>query len=277
MKKYFKTSKTLRQSALLLALFAVLTCFTHASMAQIHFGASINIQTYVPPPWAPPYDNVSSIRYYYLPDYDMYYEVWDGEFWYADPRGEWISSEGPPQQYAGIDLSGAFIVLIDRNISRPWTNYSYYRRNYPEHGYDHYRDIVARNRIVTNTAPGHELVPRAFNENSNRVTFMQRPVRKSPDPNDRAPNNHAPATYHRVAHEVPIKSIAPSMPPESRNFNYGRGYVKPPATPQSGTPRGGGVARGGPAGGNPKGGPAGGNPKGGPVGGNPKGGQGGKR
>ena len=218
MKTHSTLSSALRQASSILALILALAFYTKTSDAQVRIGASINVQTYVPPPWAPPYDNVSAIRYYYLPDYDMYYDVWDGLFWYAGPGGEWISSEGPPPQYAGIDLSGAFIVLIDRNISRPWTNYGYYRANYPEHGYDNYTDIVARNRIVTNIAPGHRLVPRAFNENTNRVTFMQRPAQN-------AGAAHAPASYHRVAHEVPMKSISPSMPAASRTLNYGRGYT----------------------------------------------------
>ncbi len=240
MKKHFNLSLILKRTSLLLAVVAAMACFTNPSVAQIHFG--VDVQTYVPPPWAPPYDNVSAVRYYYLPDYDMYYDVWDGMFWYIGPDGSWISSQGPPPQYAGIDLTGAFIVLIDRNISHPWLNERYYRSNYPAHGYDNYRDIVVHNRIVTNTEPGHELVPRAFNENTNRVTFMQRPVVKNVPG---APQT--PATYHRVAHTVPMKSIAPSMPPASKNLNYGRGYVKPAATPRSG-----GSARGG--GGAPKGG-----------------------
>ncbi len=234
MKKSLNLS--LARSFIAIAMFAATALSTNPSAAQIRIGASIDVQNYVPPTWAPPYDNVSSVRYYYLPDYDMYYDVWDGLFWYAGPGGMWVSSEGLPPQYAGVDLNGAFIVLIDRDISRPWNNFSYYRRNYPEHGYDHYRDIVVRNRIVTNVAPGHELVPRAFNENSNRVTFMQRPTM----------NTHAPATYHRVAHEVPMHAIAPSMPAESKHLNYGRGYAKPAGgAPKGGAPRGGGAPKGG--------------------------------
>ncbi len=223
---------------------STLLLFSSTSTAQISVGASIDVQTYVPPPWAPPYDNVSSVRYYYLPDYDMYYDVWDGQFWYAGPDGAWVYSEGLPPQYAGIDLNGAFMVLIDRNISRPWMNEGYYRENYPAHGYDNYRDIVVRNRIVTNTAPGHELVPRAFNENTNRVSFMQRPTQ--------VPGAaHGSASYHRVVHEVPMKSISPSMPAASRHLNYGRGYTRP-----AGASRGGGAPRGGsaPSGGGSRGG-----------------------
>ncbi len=238
MKKHLNRSFKFKQVPVMLALAAAFACFTIPSHAQLHVGVNlgVDVPTYVPPPWAPPYDNVSTVRYYYLPDYDVYYDVWDGLFWYLGPDGVWISTPQPPPQCAGVDLSGAFIVLIDRNISRPWLNEAYYRANYPAHGYDNYRDIVVRNRIITNTEPGHELVPRAFNENTNRVTFMQRPTA--------APGAaHAPANnYHRVAHMVPMKSISPSMPAASRKLNYGGGYHPAPAR-GGGAPKGGGGRR----------------------------------
>jgi hypothetical protein len=248
---------------------------------------SVVVQNYMPPPWAPPYDNVSSVRYYYLPDYEMYYDVWDGDFWYVGGDGAWISSLSLPPAYGGMDLNGAFIVLIDRDMDRPWQQHEYYRDNYPSHGYDQYKDIVVHNRIVTNTEPNHELIPRAFNENTNRVTFMQRPiVHTAPEPPTGGmhseppgaaggrpampperppvpPPQPPPATvYHHVVHEVPMRSIAPSMPAESKNYNYGSGYSKARApqarapqarapqapapqapAPQTRTPQGGGTKK----------------------------------
>jgi hypothetical protein len=206
-------------------------------------------QSYAPPPWAPPYDNVSTVRYYYLPDYDCYYDVWDGDFWYQGPGG-WVSTVGPPPQCAGVDLSDAFVVLIDKNIDRPWLNHAYYHDNYPAHGYDQYKDIVVKNRIVTNTEPGHELVPRAFNENTNRVTFMQRATMPNPPhpppPDLGGQSGHPPAPvfpappsrYNRVVHKVPMSKISPSMPKESQSRNYGGGY-SPARAPQGGGSQGG--------------------------------------
>jgi hypothetical protein len=238
MKSHTILSARLRKASVFLAVILALAFYTNSSQAQISVGASIDVQNYVPPPWAPPYDNVSSTRYYYFPDYGMYYDVWDGQYWYMGPGGVWMASDGLPPAYAGVDLNSAFIVLIDRDVSRPWMNYSYYYHNYPAHGYDNYRDIVSRNRIVTNIAPGHTLVPRAFNENTNRVTFMQRPPQNAAA--------HGSASYHRVVHEVPMRSIAPSMPAASRNLNYGRGYSKPAAASRGGgPPRGGGGSKGG--------------------------------
>jgi hypothetical protein len=174
----------------------------------------------------------------------MYYDVWNHQYWYL--QGDvWVSYPDLPPIYSDIDLSTAFIVLIDRDISEPWHNHSYYRDNYPSHGYDRYRDIVVNNRIVTNIQPGHELVPRAYNENNDRVTFMQHPKPNAPAPAQLTQDRHqgnaqsqnlqarapiTPTQYHHVVHEVPMKSIAPSMPKESRAFNYGNGYHKPAPT-----------------------------------------------
>jgi hypothetical protein len=194
-------------------------------------GTTAVYQNYVPPPWAPPYDNVSAVRYYYFPDCQVYYDVWQRQFWYLGPGGGWQYDMGMPPVCSGMELNTAFIVLIDRDIDRPWMNHGYYRDNYPRHGYDQYRDIVVHNRIVTNIEPNHELVPRAFNENNNRVTFMQKPVEPMTAPGKVAPP-HA-TTYHHVVHEVPMHSISPSMPAESRKLNYGNGYTKGSA------PRGG--------------------------------------
>ena len=242
MKKHFNSIRTFWNSSLYLVLFVCLGFCVASCAAQVETEDGVVVQNYVPPPWAPPYDNVSSVRYYYLPDYGMYYDVWDHEFWYQGPDGDWIFSVGPPPAYAGVDFSGAFIVLIDRDIDRPWMNHGYYRDNYPRHGYDQYRDIVVHNRIVTNIEPNHELVPRAFNENNNRVTFMQKPVEPQTAPGNVAPPH--PTTYHHVVHEVPMKSITPSMPQASRGLNYGGGYTKGNAGASRGaTPKGGGGKR----------------------------------
>jgi hypothetical protein len=185
----------------------------------------------------------------------MYYDVWSHEYWYLE-GGVWVAYQDLPPIYSDLDLSSAFIVLIDRNISEPWHNYGYYHDNYPSHGYDRYREIVVNNRIVTNIQPGHELMPRAYNENNDRVTFMQHPRTNAQAPNpslqNRQPGDQhtqnpqvtnpqvrtlaTPMQYHHVVHEVPMKSISPSMPKESRAFNYGGGYHKPPQTQTARTP-----------------------------------------
>ncbi len=187
--------------------------------------------TYVPPPWAPPYDNVSTVRYYYLPDCEIYYDVWEGLWWYPD-GGVWVSLPCVlrPPMCGGIDLYATFFVLIDRDMYRPWERHDYYRENYPAHFYDHYRPIVIRNGIIEHVPADRELVARAFNENSNRVTFMQGTIaHEAPLANPHNPSQVLPPaarTYDRVVHEVPMRVLSPSMPAESRRYNYGSGYAR---------------------------------------------------
>lgn len=210
-------------------------------------------QTYVPPAWAPPYDGISQIRYYYFPDYDMFYDVEDGVFCYQTGDA-WICSATLPPMFAAVDLDGAFIVLIHHDLVQPWLHHAYFERNYPSHCYDQYGAIVERNRIVPNLPRERRVVPRAFNENTNRVTFMQQPTGremppnpppappKNPNQREPAPNPARPAPapasphYDRVAQEVPMRSITPSMPAASKSFNYGSGYSKPPSAQVSQPP-----------------------------------------
>jgi len=190
--------------------------------------ASITYENYTPPAWAPPYDDASSIQYYYFPDYDMYYDVWNDQFWYSN-NGIWTSCIGLPPIYPNVDLYSAYVVLVNKKYHTPWNDNDYYARNYPAHSYDNYKNIVVSNRIVKNTAPNHELVARAFNENNNRVTFMQRPVKNEPTA-PAAPVHTtqpvSPPQYHHISHEVPIKNITPYMPAESHNLGYGGGFKK---------------------------------------------------
>ena len=192
-------------------------------------------QTYVPPVWAPPYDNVSMIRYYYLPDYGVYYDVWERHFWCPE-NGVWVYYPTLPSTYVGVDLYTSFIVLIDRDVHDPWRRDGYYHDNYPRHGYDNYRDIVEKNRIVTDVEPGHELVPRAYDENNDRVTFMQRPRVNAQAPTEQSaqPNRDA-STPNR---DVPSQSR--EVPPQTRDVPRANERAQTPATrvatPQPSTP-----------------------------------------
>jgi hypothetical protein len=236
-KSLSRTSMTLSLMFGCLLLVALSSCYTVPAAED----DGVVYQNYVPPSWAPPYDNVSMVQYYYFPDYEMYYDVWGRTFW-CQENGGWVSYPGLPPAYAGIDLSASFIVLIDRNVHEPWRNHGYYRDNYPRHGYDNYRDIVVNNRIVTNIQPGHELVPRSYNENNDRVTFMQHPRVNAPAPGQPASAPVLPTPYHHITHEVPMRAIAPSMPKESRAFNYGSGVRRnapAAAQPASRPPEGG--------------------------------------
>lgn len=177
MKLNFKKTTSSVLMSMLLS-FSILTALNSCVAT-----AGVTYQNYTPPSWAPPYDDVSSIQYYYFPDYDMYYDVWNNQFWYSN-NGAWQSCVGLPPMYSNVDLNTSYMVLVNKKYHTPWNDNDYYARNYPAHSYDSYKDIVVNNRIVKNTEPNHELVPRAFNENNNRVTFMQHPINNNPQANE---------------------------------------------------------------------------------------------
>lgn len=87
---------------------------------------------YAPPQWAPAYSNVQNVGYYYLPDYNMYYDVGQRVYWYQN-NGMWYSSYDLPPAYYGSNLNGTYVVFINRDVDRPWTHHQYYVDNYSRH------------------------------------------------------------------------------------------------------------------------------------------------
>ena len=70
----------------------VLSAFCYKAEAQVHVNINIGSQ----PVWGPPgYDYVN---YYYLPDYDVYYDVPRGLFVYFD-LGRWNFGPSLPPRY----------------------------------------------------------------------------------------------------------------------------------------------------------------------------------
>jgi hypothetical protein len=61
---------------------------------------------YTNPAWAPPY--YTGVRYYYLPDIEVYYDLSGQEFVYLD-NGQWLFSPGLPEVYGGYDLLTGFM------------------------------------------------------------------------------------------------------------------------------------------------------------------------
>lgn len=126
----------------------------------------------VPPPWAPQYDNVEEVRYYYLPDVEMYYDVWEHEYIYLN-NGNWVFTTAFPGYYSDYDVNTAFVVVLNRSVREPWRTHQNYVSHYPRY---YYRSVYENNR---RTAPGrsYENV-RGFNENVRTPIYRnpQQPV-----------------------------------------------------------------------------------------------------
>jgi|GEM_PF-2041531 len=164
--------------------------------------------TYSSPAWA---DGISdgAAPYYYFPDYGMYYDA-TGEQYYYRNNGAWASSAVVP--YPGVDLNNAYVVELNRNTQRPWENHDYYARNYPPHEREEYQRVVQSHNIIPNVPQNHAIVPRAYSENTDRMIFEER--------EQRAARQGVPPQRVTV-HQVPMRTIAPNMPPETRPYRYG--------------------------------------------------------
>ena len=111
----------------------VLSAVYYKADAQV----SVNINIGRQPVWGPPgYDYV---HYYYLPDYDVYYDVPRGMFVYFD-LGRWNFGASLPPRYGRYDLYHSYKVVV--NDRDPWLRHKYYRSHYE--GYRGRRQDVIR-------------------------------------------------------------------------------------------------------------------------------------
>lgn len=128
-------------------------CFSSCTVYVQKPEEGMNVQL---PSWAPAYENMNRIRYYYFPDIECYYDVWNKEFVYLED-GNWMFGSSLPPLYSWFDLNRAFIVLLNYNVFEPWRHFHYYVSHYPRYYYrSFYRD---RFDDVSNPVRG-------FNENS---------------------------------------------------------------------------------------------------------------
>ncbi|MDM1294090.1 hypothetical protein HX021_07250 [Sphingobacterium sp. N143] len=123
MKKLFYTV------AIVAALFTV-----GSAKAQISVSVNIGSQ----PSWGPAgYDYA---RYYYIPEYNMYYDVPARVYVYYD-NGGWIRRSRLPRRYRHYDFYRAHKVVI--NDRTPWRHHDRYRSRY---GHSRGRQVAIRDR-----------------------------------------------------------------------------------------------------------------------------------
>lgn len=115
-----------------------------------HLGIGIQ---YSNPIWAPPY--YSGVRYYYLPDIEVYYDLSGQDFIYLD-NAQWIFSPVLPSIYRGYDLDNGFVIALNTGVYQPWLHHQYYVSHYPRYYYHNYYKPAERPTI------------RGFNENERR-------------------------------------------------------------------------------------------------------------
>ncbi len=140
--------------------------FANVASAQ-RIGVNVNITI---PLWAPHYENTDLIQYYYLPDIECFYDVWNQEFVYLED-GNWMFGATLPSIYSWYDLNTAFVVVLDKDVFEPWMHFHYYVAHYPRY---YYRSVYKS----LWSDPRQSL--RGFNENSKVVVYNRPGVKQGP-------------------------------------------------------------------------------------------------
>lgn len=93
--------------------------------ASAQVNVSVNIGG--PPAWGP--YGYNEARFYFIPDIDVYYDVWYGNYWYLD-YGVWTCQPSLPPRYAGFNLYGCYKVVLDYRGANPYRYYNDHRVSY---------------------------------------------------------------------------------------------------------------------------------------------------
>jgi len=153
------------------------------------------------PDWAPPYTFDPMIQYYYLPDIEVYYDVWHHEFVYME-NGSWLFSPVLPAIYAGYDLFHGHTVILDRQVHRPWIHHELYAAHYPRY-YHH---------VVYPAREGYSR-PYGFDENARKPIYV--PARDADRHAVVQPQRAEPVHYSKTVGQ-PVKVEKNMMRPEGK-------------------------------------------------------------
>ena len=193
-------------SGMVIAFIFFMCCNSFKTFAQ-KVSVNVNIEL---PAWAPYYENVQQVRYYYLPDIESYYDVRNREFIFMDD-GEWMFGRTLPPAYRWFNLNNCFIVALDARVVMPWRHFHYYVAHYPRY---YYRTIY-KDRYWDHNYP-----LRGFDENDRHEVYNHRNDRENYEVYRK--NNSRDASYNRNENrsdnysrdDYPDRRVDPTQPPE---------------------------------------------------------------
>lgn len=108
-----------------LLILGIILFLLGSTSVKAQIGVSINLN--VQPQWGPiEYDYVD---YYYMPEYDLYYNAPQRQFVYLKGN-RWITVSNLPYQYRHVDLYNTYKVVI--NEPRPYLRNEYYAAHYKQ-------------------------------------------------------------------------------------------------------------------------------------------------
>ncbi|MCD0471851.1 hypothetical protein [Flavobacterium sp. JAS] len=98
------------------------------AVSSSHAQVSVNVNIGTPPAWGPV--GYTDVRYYYLPDLEMYYDINASSYLYIS-NGRWLRARSLPSHYRNYDLYNEYkVVLTDYRGDRPYDNYKVHKVKY---------------------------------------------------------------------------------------------------------------------------------------------------
>ena len=98
------------------------------TISSLHAQVSVNVNIGTPPAWGPV--GYTDVRYYYLPDLEMYYDINASSYIYIS-NGKWIRARNLPRGYRNYDLYNEYkVVLTDYRGNSPYDNYKTHKVKY---------------------------------------------------------------------------------------------------------------------------------------------------
>lgn len=131
-------------------LFTLLTAgivTTQFANAQV----SINVNIGNQPQWGP--HGYNQARYYYIPELNMYYDVFNRSYIYQSRRS-WTQSRTLPVLYRNFDFYNTYKVVVNSNS--PWKNNPVHRRNYARYRYDRSQVSIRDHHYRNQRNRGHD-------------------------------------------------------------------------------------------------------------------------
>ncbi|WP_018628249.1 hypothetical protein [Niabella aurantiaca] len=101
---------------------------TQPISAQVNIRVNIGTQ----PQWGP--YGYNQARYYYLPEINVYYDVYNRTYIYQDRRS-WVTTRNLPRQYGNINLYNTYKVVI--NDKNPWRDNTVHQNRYNRYRNNH--------------------------------------------------------------------------------------------------------------------------------------------
>ena len=89
------------------------------------------------PHWVPAHIVRTNARHVYFPEYNVYFDRWNGTYIYQEGR-RWITSAQLPLCFRGISFSRTYMIGLHLDTPRPYVHNRRHLANYRHSRYNHY-------------------------------------------------------------------------------------------------------------------------------------------